>query len=103
MSELSECNPLGRFSGLADKYARCRPSYPAAAIDYVYARCNLEAGKLLVDVGCGTGISSRLFSQKGLQVIGLEPNQDMLTQAMAESGSCPAEYRCASAEETGLS
>jgi hypothetical protein len=30
---LTDRNPTGRFSGLADVYARCRPGYPDAALD----------------------------------------------------------------------
>ena len=55
-------NPVGRFSGLADAYARHRPSYPDEAVRAVIARANLGRASLLVDVGCGTGISARLFA-----------------------------------------
>jgi hypothetical protein len=55
MHEPSAANPLGRFTGLAELYARCRPSYPAAALDFVLAHCGLSGRALLVDVGCGRG------------------------------------------------
>jgi len=45
-----------RFTGLAQLYAKCRPSYPDAAIDYLMQRCRLRPGSVAVDVGCGTGI-----------------------------------------------
>ena len=32
MSEPSRLNPTGRFTGLAEIYERCRPSYPAEAL-----------------------------------------------------------------------
>lgn len=103
MSDLSRLNPTGRFTGLADGYARYRPSYPDAAIDYILARCGLRAGSLLVDVGCGTGISSRLFAQRGLTVIGIEPNAEMRAKAQAEQGSGPPLlYQDGKAEATGL-
>ena len=93
-----------RFTGLAEIYARCRPGYPAGAIDYIMSRCDLKPGDRMVDVGCGTGISSRLFAQRGLCVLGLEPNQEMLDQAMRESpppSDGPLSYQCRSAEDTG--
>jgi SAM-dependent methyltransferase len=105
MSELSRQNPTGRFTGLADLYARCRPSYPTAAVNHIMERCGLQAGDLLVDVGCGTGISSRLFAQRGLRVIGIEPNADMRARAEREPGSATGsqpEYRDGRAEATGL-
>ncbi len=43
---------------------------------YVLERCGLGPGSVLVDVGCGTGISSRLFAAHGLRVIGIEPNDE---------------------------
>src|SRR5262245_22728579 len=62
MSDLSKQNPLDRFSGLAEVYARCRPDYPDAALDYVVERCALGPDTLTVDVGAGTGISARLLA-----------------------------------------
>jgi SAM-dependent methyltransferase len=102
---LNKSNPLGRFSGLADIYAKCRPTYPAEAIDFVVSHCGLQPGGTLVDVGSGTGISSRLFGQRGVQVIGLEPNPDMRRQASAEASPphTPApRYQEGRAEATGL-
>jgi SAM-dependent methyltransferase len=105
MSDLSRQNPTGRFTGLANLYARCRPSYPAAAVDHIVSRCGLGPGSLLVDVGCGTGISSRLFAARGVPVLGLEPNADMRAQAAAEPpapGCPPPGYADGRAEATGL-
>ena len=66
-----------RFDGLADVYDRCRPSYPAAAIAYIVHHCGLRPNLCVVDIGCGTGISSRQMAEAGLRVIGIEPNADM--------------------------
>jgi SAM-dependent methyltransferase len=101
----SGSNPLGRFSGLADLYARCRPDYPAAALDFIQHRCELGGDSLLVDVGCGTGISSRLFAERGVPVVGVEPNDDMLARAEAEPvspGRPVPRYVKGRAEATGL-
>jgi len=106
MPDLSRMNPTGRFTGLADVYARCRPTYPAAVIDLIVARCGLGLGSLLVDVGCGTGISSRLFAERGVPVVGIEPNEDMRRRAAAQPsppGAPPPTYREGCAEATGLS
>jgi SAM-dependent methyltransferase len=105
MSEPTSFNPTGRFTGLADVYARCRPDYPSAALDLIQERGGLGSGSLLVDVGCGTGISSRLFARRGVRVIGIEPNAEMRTRAESEvlPGDYPAPaYRDGRAEATGL-
>ncbi|MCI0639121.1 MAG: class I SAM-dependent methyltransferase [Gemmataceae bacterium] len=75
-------DPTERFTGLADVYAKFRPDYPAEALDYLVERCGLAPGDLVVDVGSGTGISSRLMAERGFRVIGIEPNADMRTEAV---------------------
>jgi SAM-dependent methyltransferase len=101
---LSEHRPTERFTGLASLYSQHRPDYPAAALDFIIDRCGLNDKSLLVDVGCGTGISSRLFATRGIRVIGIEPNADMRHQAESESSSAGPlpEYREGRAEATGL-
>ena len=106
MSHLPEMNPTGRFTGLAGGYARFRPSYPHEAVQHVLTRCGLAQGSLMVDVGAGTGISTRLFAAEGLRMVGIEPNPDMRAKAAAESAPAGAflpEFREGRAEETGLS
>jgi ubiquinone/menaquinone biosynthesis C-methylase UbiE len=105
MADLSHANPTGRFSGLADVYDRCRPTYPAAVIDFLVLHCGLGPRSRLVDVGCGTGISSRLFAERGVPVVGVEPNEDMRRRAEAQplpSGAPLLSYCEGRAEATGL-
>jgi SAM-dependent methyltransferase len=105
MSDLPQRNPTGRFTGLAGNYAKYRPSYPAEAVEYIRTRCGLHPDSLLVDVGCGTGISARLFSSLGVNVIGIEPNAEMRATAAATSpgpAERPVTYRDGKAESTGL-
>jgi SAM-dependent methyltransferase len=102
--DLTRFNPTGRFSDLADLYARHRPDYPAGAVDRVIERGGLAGDALLVDVGCGTGISSRQFAERGVRVLGVEPNDSMRARARQvapRAGPAP-EYRPGRAEATGL-
>src|SRR5262245_45543844 len=91
---------LTRFGGLAAGYDRYRPDYPPAAIDFIIARCGLAPGARFVDVGCGTGISTRLFGARGLAGIGVEPNADM--RRVAEATDSAATYRDGQADALGL-
>jgi SAM-dependent methyltransferase len=104
-TEPGEVPNAARFRGLSGIYARHRPAYPAAAIDFVLERCGLKPGSVLVDVGSGTGISSRLFAARGLEVIGIEPGAEMRGQAEHEpppAGSIPPRYLPGTADATGL-
>ena len=97
MSEISRFNPMGRFTGLAEIYARCRPGYPEAAIEFIATHCGLKPESLMVDVGSGTGIASRLFAGRGVRVVGVEPNPNMRAEAEATdvpAGDASAQVRC---------
>ncbi len=98
-------DPLHRFTDRAELYARCRPDYPAVAIDYVLQHCGLVPGSILVDVGSGTGIASRQFAERGIRVIGIEPNAEMRMRAQnvpMEAGSLKPEFREGTAEVTQI-
>ncbi|MCB9595559.1 MAG: class I SAM-dependent methyltransferase [Sandaracinaceae bacterium] len=79
-------DPRDRFSATVDDYRRYRPDYPAALFDWLVEDAALEAGDLVVDVGCGTGISSRALADRGLRVVGVDPNEAMLEAARREGG-----------------
>jgi SAM-dependent methyltransferase len=102
MTDLTACDPTGRFTGREDLYSRYRPTYPAEMVDRVIERAGLdkEPGGLLMDVGSGTGLSSRLFAARGVNVIGVEPNAAMRQQAEQAGGG--VRYVEGKAEATGL-
>jgi SAM-dependent methyltransferase len=58
----------------AARYDRTRPHYPVALVDRIVAA---SPGRELLDVGAGTGISSRQFQAAGCFVLGVEPDERM--------------------------
>ncbi|MHB1432061.1 MAG: class I SAM-dependent methyltransferase [Streptosporangiaceae bacterium] len=62
------------FGADAGRYDRARPSYPA---DLVQRIVDASPGRDVLDVGCGTGISSRLFAAAGCRVLGVDPDPRM--------------------------
>jgi len=72
------------YAGLGALYDANRPHYPAAAVAWVAAAA---APSLAVDVGCGTGIFTRLLQAAlpGAEVVGIEPSADMRRTAEAAS------------------
>jgi SAM-dependent methyltransferase len=74
-------DPTKRFTGLAEIYSAARPSYPDSAIDHIFKKCSLTDESKVADIGCGTGISTRLLAARNVNVVGVEPNDDMRQQA----------------------
>lgn len=69
------------FGAEAGKYDRVRPRYPAALIDAIVERL---PGQAILDVGIGTGISAEPFRDRGLAVLGVEPDPKMAALAEAK-------------------
>ena len=74
-------NPTERFTGRAGHYAAGRPSYPVEAIDAIFAGLGDPRALTVVDLGAGTGISSRLLAGGGATVLAVEPNVAMRAEA----------------------
>jgi SAM-dependent methyltransferase len=96
---LYQMNPQGRFSDRAEDYARYRPSYPSEAIDCILEGLGEPNSLIAADIGAGTGISSRLLADRGIQVIAIEPNAAMREAAQSHP---LVEYGDRSAENTEL-
>lgn len=75
-----------RFTQTVDDYDKHRPSYPDAAIDWIVETSRIPAHGAIVDLGCGTGISARLFFSRGFRVTGVDPNEAMLARAKERGG-----------------
>jgi SAM-dependent methyltransferase len=99
MGASDDVDPTLRFSNRAFDYARYRPSYPAAAIDAVLAGLGPADAITAVDVGAGTGISSRLLAARGVRVIAVEPNRAMRDAAEPHPR---VSFRDGTAEALGL-
>ncbi len=84
-----------RFEKVADLYDKYRPGYP----DEVVTWFALPVGARVLDLGCGTGISARLFARHGYEVIAIDPNETMLEKARAHGGNVT--YAVGRAESTG--
>ncbi|MCL2195735.1 MAG: class I SAM-dependent methyltransferase [Oscillospiraceae bacterium] len=85
------------FTGKAQAYAAARPSYPAAALDYIASLLPPDA--VIADIGAGTGKFTQLLAERGYTVHAVEPNEDMLAQLQPHA-NITAHH--AAAEATGL-
>jgi SAM-dependent methyltransferase len=94
-----ELSPTTRFADRASDYALFRPSYPAAAIDAALHGLRADPPLVAADIGAGTGISSRLFADRGVRVFAVEPNAAMREGAVPHQG---VTFIDGTAEVTGL-
>lgn len=78
-----------RFSSRVADYVKYRPDYPRPVIDRLREICGLNSEWIVADIGCGTGISARMFLENGNTVLGVEPNADMRCAAEAEFARHP--------------
>ena len=88
-----------RFGNRAAAYAVNRPSYPDEAVDFVLAGLGDPHDLAVADVGAGTGISARLFADRGATVVAIEPNAPMRAAA---SQHPRVRWQDGTAENTGL-
>ena len=93
-------NSKVRFSATVRNYDQFRPSYPKKLIDWIITTTTIKPPEVVVDIGCGTGISTRLFADKGFKTIGVDPNEDMLHDARKRGSS--AMYQKGDAENSNL-
>ncbi|MCG8332400.1 MAG: class I SAM-dependent methyltransferase [Chitinophagales bacterium] len=72
----------GEYTLLYDYY---RPSPPIALLEQALRYTEMQQPSLLVDIGCGTGLSTLAWQDKVHKIIGFEPSEDMLSVAYAKA------------------
>jgi SAM-dependent methyltransferase len=72
------------FGTTTQLYERIRPEYPPEAIDILVRELRITPGKVIVDVGAGTGKLTRALVPSGATLIAVEPLAEM-RERLAES------------------
>jgi SAM-dependent methyltransferase len=88
--------------GFAETYDRYRPRPPALLPELLPALAGIARPRLVVDLGCGTGLSTRLWAGVAEEVVGVEPQQAMRRHAEAVTAADNVRYVDGSSDETGL-
>ena len=73
------------FSGAAEYYAKYRPGYPKAFFDFVRKEFCLNGIGRHLDLGCGTGQIAIPLAKDFEEVIGLDPDSEMLREAKKQA------------------
>jgi SAM-dependent methyltransferase len=87
--------------GFAEGYDAFRPAPPPALVELLPPLTGAPR-PVVVDLGCGTGLSTRPWAQVAEEVVGVEPNEAMVRHAEAVTPDRNVRYVRASAYETGL-
>ncbi|MBQ3055267.1 MAG: class I SAM-dependent methyltransferase [Oscillospiraceae bacterium] len=99
---------MSQYQSLAGSYDHFTEDvgYPAWAdyFEHIFSKHNTTVESVL-DLGCGTGTLSLLFSERGYEVIGVDASPEMLAQAQVKASSCtkiPPLFLCQEMEELDL-
>jgi SAM-dependent methyltransferase len=77
------------YTGLAVAYVK-RPDYADTAIDSMLTLFGVSAGATACDIGAGVGHLTLMLAARGLNVVALEPNDDMRGIGAQRCGSNPS-------------
>ena len=93
---------IERFSGFAGRYNNFRPRPPGALTGLLCTYANISRPDLVVDIGCGSGLSTRVWAGRAANVIGIEPSGDMRALAAEQTEAPGIKYRHGYSSDTGL-
>lgn len=89
-----------RFTGFAELYELVRPAMPQHVVDLIGVYLGKASGRV-VDMGCGTGLSTLIWVGHCSEVIGIEPSADMLSVARTKQAQ-GISFVQAYAHDTGI-
>lgn len=89
-------------AGFAEHYDIYRPRPPDVLLDALVRYATSDRPRRVVDLGSGTGLSTRAWAERAHEVVGVEANAAMLAVAEANTGEANVRYVEAFADGTGL-
>lgn len=93
------------YRGSAPFYTKGRPPYAPGLADQLTEFVPLEGSERLLDVGCGPGVIALLLTDRVAEVVGVDPDAEMLAEAARRAeaiGVANARWVQARAEELPL-
>jgi SAM-dependent methyltransferase len=89
-------------SGFAAGFDSNRPAPPPVLLDILCLEARVDRPRLVVDLGSGTGLSTRPWADRAEQVIGVEASPEMRAQAEAATSAENVRFVQAYAQATRL-
>lgn len=90
-----------RWAGVVDGYDAYRPSPPDELLGVLSALARTTC-PTVVDLGSGTGLSSRAWAERAAHVVGIEPSAPMRRYAQRHTSTDKVSYIAATSEATSL-
>jgi SAM-dependent methyltransferase len=98
-----ELERSGYFAeGFPERYDAFRPRPPVVLLDWLPRLAGVTRPTLVVDLGSGTGLSTRCWAERADAVVGVEPNDAMRTYAESSIDAENVRFSDASAYATRL-
>ena len=88
--------------GFGKAYHEARPAPPDALLRLLCRLARIERPRCVVDIGSGTGLSTRAWAPFADEVVGVEPNPEMRAAAEADTPSNNVRYVAGYSNATGL-
>jgi SAM-dependent methyltransferase len=90
------------FDQVALDYDEVRPSYPTTLIDDIIELSSLPVDGRILEVGCGTGIATRPFGERGYPMLSIDIGTELLNVARNNlRDHTNVEFRHAAFEDLG--
>jgi SAM-dependent methyltransferase len=89
-------------AGFAERYDAARPSPPAVLLDLLPMVAGVERPACVVDLGAGTGLSTRCWAARADRVVGVEPSAAMRAEAARRTSAPNVSYVAGAGSATGL-
>jgi SAM-dependent methyltransferase len=77
------------FNRVAEMYEAYRPGYPAAMVEFIVDASRLPPDGRILEIGCGTGIATRLFAALGYSMVCVEPGPNLAAVARRRLAEYP--------------
>ena len=92
---------IEQWSSVAEKYHDIRLTPPTVIVKIILSWLKREPD-VVVDIGCGTGLSTIIWNDFAKNIIGIEPNADMRMVAERKAGSDRIIYKDGLSNQTNL-
>lgn len=83
MADAEKKSGYGDFGNLSGQYKKARRKYPEEVINFLFS--SISTNDKILDLGCGTGISTRQIASRNANVLGCDKDLKMVREAAAEN------------------